>query len=112
MKFLFDENVHMGLLHFLTKLGYDIKLSPKTIENGEVFKLALSEQRILLTRDKHFIENRFISLEHFGIWLLRVPAKDLESQKAVISKILKQYPPEELRRKTVKLISAEEFEFL
>ena len=112
MKFLFDENVHSGLLAFLTKLGHDVKLCPKMIDDGEVLKLACSEQRLLITRDKHFTEDRFVSSEHFGIWLLRVRAKDLESQKAVISKLLKQFSPEKLKEEVIRLISAEEFKFL
>jgi len=39
MKFLLDENVHRGLFSFLIKLGYEVKLSPKAIKNGEVFRL-------------------------------------------------------------------------
>ena len=48
MKFLVDENVHRGLLLFLIKLGYDVKLSPKTIKNGQVFKMAADEERVLI----------------------------------------------------------------
>lgn len=112
MKFLFDENVHRGLLSFLTELGHEVKLCPKSIENGEVFNLASSEQRVLITRDRHFVEDRFISSEHFGIWLLRVPAKELELQKEAISKVLAQYPSEELKDKVIKIVSSEDFEIL
>ena len=112
MKFLFDENVHRGLFLFFTKLGHEIKFCPKGIENGEVFNLALSEQRLLITRDKHFIEDKFVSSKHFGIWLLRVRAKDLGSQKEVISKVLAQYSSEELKGKVIKLVSSKDFEVL
>ncbi|MEA3255065.1 MAG: DUF5615 family PIN-like protein [Candidatus Altiarchaeota archaeon] len=106
-----DENVHRGLFTFLSELGHDIKLSPKTISNGEVFKLALSEQRLLITRDADFLDNPFISSKHIGIWLLRIRPKDLESQKRAISKLLKQHSPEELRGKVVKLLQ-DDSEFL
>ena len=111
MRFLFDENVHRGLYPFLSKLGHEVKLSPKGIENGDVFELALSEQRLLITRDKHFTEGRFSSSKHFGIWLLRVPARDLETQKRTISKLLKQYSSEDPEGKVVKLVP-DDFEFL
>src|SRR3989338_1207201 len=111
MKFLFDENVHRGLFSFLSKLGHGVKLSPKGIENGEVFGLALSEQRLLITRDKHFTEEQFFTSKHFGIWLLRIRAKDLEAQKHSISKLLKQHSPEEFNGKGIKLLP-DDFEFL
>ncbi|MCS4541758.1 MAG: DUF5615 family PIN-like protein [Euryarchaeota archaeon] len=111
MKFLFDENVHKGLFSFLSKLRHDVKLSPKGIENGEVFELTLSEQRLLITRDKHFTEEQFTSSKHFGIWLFRIRAKDLEAQKRAISKLLKQHSPEEFEGKVIKLVP-DDFEFL
>jgi len=55
MKFLLDENVHKGLFSFLLKLGHDVKLSPKSIKNGEVFALALKEERLLVSRDEDFV---------------------------------------------------------
>ena len=111
MKFLLDENVHKGLFSFLSKLGHDVKLSPKTISNGEVFKLALSEQRLLITRDADFLDNPLISSKHIGIWLLRIRPKDLEAQKRAVSKLLKQYSPEELEGKVIKILP-DDFEFL
>lgn len=111
MKFLLDENVHRGLFSFLSKLEHDVKLSPKTIKNGEVFKLALSEQRLLITRDKHFTDSPYSSLEHFGIWLLRILPKDLESQKQSILKLLKEYSSEKLKGKVI-ILFPDRFEFL
>ena len=114
MKFLLDENVHRGLFSFLSKLGHDVKLSPKSIENGMVFELSLKEERILISRDADFLDfSSFPSSKHFGMFLMRVPPKDLEAQKRVISKLLKQFPnAEELRGKVIKLSSADDFEFL
>ena len=111
MRFLFDENVHRGLFSFLSKLGHDVKLCPNSIENGEVFKLALSEQRLLITRDKHFTEEKHASSKHFGIWLLRIAPGDLEAQKRAISELLKQRSEEEFKGKIIKL-TPESFEFL
>lgn len=111
MKFLLDENVHKGLYSFLYKLGYDVKLCPKSIENGEVFKLSLSEQRLLITRDKRFIDNPYSSFEHLGVWLLRIRPKDLETQKLRISELLEQFSPEEFKCKVI-ILSDENFEFL
>jgi len=56
MRFLLDENVHHGLVLFLTGLGHDATRSPKGLSNGAVFAAASSAQRILLTHDKDFAE--------------------------------------------------------
>ena len=111
MRFLLDENVHRGLSSFLAELGHDVKLSPKSISNGEIFRLALSEQRLLITRDADFLDNFFVSSKHAGIWLLRIRPKDLDAQKRAISRLLKQHSPEELDGKVVKLLP-DDFEFL
>jgi len=103
MKFLLDENVHRGLFFFLKELGHDVKLCPKKIENGAVFTLSLSEQRLLITRDKHFTDNPYSSKEHLGVWLLRIRPKDLSTQKSKISELLNEYSPEEFKNKVIRL---------
>lgn len=88
MKFLLDENVHAGLLGFLKSLGHKAIDCPKSIRNGEVFKLALREERILITRDSDFLAGQFAAFKHCGIILLRVPARDIEAQKMAFSSLL------------------------
>ena len=114
MKFLLDENVHRRLFTFLVKLGHDVKLSPKSIKNGEVFGLSSKEERILITRDSDFLDNdKFPLSTHFGILLLRIRPKDIESQKLAMSKLLKEHPnAEEFNGKVVKIFSDKDFEFL
>ena len=92
MKFLLDENVHAGLLPFLKGLGHDAIGCPKSIRNGEVFRLALNEERILITRDTDFLAGHFTGLKHSGIILLRVPARDIEAQKTAFSGLFKAHP--------------------
>ena len=107
MKFLLDENVHKGLFSFLLKLGHDVKLSPKIIKNGEVFALALKEERLLVSRDEDFIKSLYKSSEHFGIWLLRIPPKDLEQQKRAVANLLSS--EKEFKGKIIRLLSDKEF---
>src|SRR3989344_969531 len=95
MRFLLDESVHSGMFSFLSKLGHDVKLSPKIIKNGEVFSLSLKEERILVTRDSDFLDPAFTSSKHFGIWLIRLAPGDIEGQRQVVSRLLKQYPNSE-----------------
>jgi len=114
MKFLLDENVHRELVPFLTKLGHDVKLSPKSVKNGMVFGLAIDEERILVTRDADFLDSgSFPSSKHLGIWLLRVRPRDLEAQKRAISGLMERVSmPEEYKGRVVKLLPNEDFEFL
>ncbi|PIZ35940.1 MAG: hypothetical protein COY38_01495 [Candidatus Aenigmarchaeota archaeon CG_4_10_14_0_8_um_filter_37_24] len=114
MKFLLDENVHRGLVPFLSKLGHDVKISPLGFRNGKVFELSLNEERIIITRDVDFLDSStFHSSKHFGIVLLRVPPRDLEGQKKIFSKLLDEHPKtEEFKGKVIKLISDEKFVFL
>jgi predicted nuclease of predicted toxin-antitoxin system len=88
MKFLIDENVHRGLFFFLKEKGYDAKLCPKGIMNGQVFRLSLSEKRILITRDSDFLKNKLFSLEHSGIIILKISPEDIESQRQSIFRLL------------------------
>ena len=80
MRFLLDENVHIGLSKFLSKLGHDVKLSPKSIPDKQVFKLSQNERRVLISRDSDFLDKSFISAKHFSILILRIPPRELESQ--------------------------------
>jgi len=113
MKFVFDENVHHGLFSFLIKLGHDVKLSPKSVTNSEVFNLAIMEERILITRDAHFSNSSlYPPSKNFGIWLLRIPPRDLEAQKKSILNLLSQFARAEEFEGKVVILSPEKFEFM
>ena len=113
MKFLFDENVHNGLLPFLKALGHEVAVAPKSTKNGELFGTALKEERILVTRDSDFLAEKFASSKHFGIVLLRVPAKDLGAQKTAFSNLLAGHPStKDFSCKVVRINPDGNFEFL
>ncbi|MDI6826514.1 MAG: DUF5615 family PIN-like protein [Candidatus Aenigmarchaeota archaeon] len=80
MKFLLDKNVHRGLSTFLSKLGHDVVLSSKGIGNSEVFKLAVEEERVLITRDSDFLYSPYTSSKHSGIIVSRIDPLNLEVQ--------------------------------
>jgi predicted nuclease of predicted toxin-antitoxin system len=110
MRFLLDENVHRGLFSFLRELGHDVKLPPKGSKNGEVFELAIREERILITRDADFVDHSlFPTGKHAGIFLLRIHPKDLEAQKKALVGLLKG--ADGFKGKSVKIVSETEFEF-
>lgn len=99
MKLLLDENVHRGLYRFLSDLGHDVKLPPKSSSNSIVLNIAIKEERILITRDMDFLSPKYSSLNHFGIIVIRINPRDLEKQKEALLELLKNLP-EEIRGKT------------
>lgn len=76
LRFLIDENIAKSLVKALRNKGYDVfdikeeKLIG--IDDAEMFKKANSEERIILTHDKDFIQlsERFLSLSS-GVVLIR-----------------------------------------
>lgn len=83
MRFLLDENVHHGLISFLSGQGHDVMLSPKGLSNGAVLDKAISDHRTLITHDKDFAE-KIITFSHPGIILVRIPSKNFEELKSAM----------------------------
>jgi predicted nuclease of predicted toxin-antitoxin system len=84
MRFLFDENVDLRLLTFLTNLGHDVSSvvsrPPRGRPDGMVLALAAEEGRILLTNDRDFGELVFRQqLPHSGVLLLRLKDESLKN---------------------------------
>ena len=100
MKFLLDENVPRGLAPFLLELNHQIKFVPKGIENGQVFKLAISKKRILITYDEDFTDwIKFPPEKHYGILLIRISPHGLEEIKNLLTAFLKEKSLKDLRGK-------------
>ncbi len=55
MKFLCDQMLS-GLGRWLRTAGYDTLIIENNLEDRKILELALKENRILLTRDRHFLE--------------------------------------------------------
>lgn len=58
MKFIADVNIAKTVITFLRKEGHDvidIKALSRTASDTEIIKLALKENRIVLTHDKDFL---------------------------------------------------------
>ena|SRR3989344_5839335 len=111
MRFLIDENVHKGLYYFLINLEYDVKLTPKSTRNGNLFSLIVAEERILITRDSDFLNiSKYSHLNHKGIILLRIHPKDLTQQKKALSKLFSLEI--NTKNKIIIIYSLEKFEFV
>jgi len=84
MRFLFDENVDLRLLAFLTSLGHEVSSvvsrPPRGRPDDLVLALATEEKRILLTNDRDFGELIFRQQHpHSGVVLLRLKDESLEN---------------------------------
>ena len=91
LRFLLDENVDKELFKFLKKQEYDITLAPKGFTNGELAKISKSEQRILVTNDKHFTNSSVFPKEKiFSIIWLRIPQDKTELLIKSFSSMLKE----------------------
>ena len=89
MRFLLDENIHHGLISVLTEWGHDVKVSPKGLANGEVFALAVSEGRALVTHDTDFAKKLFPAT-HPGIVVVKVPSRRFEQLKQSMRQLLEK----------------------
>lgn len=74
MKILVDENIPKMTMEELRGLGYDVKDIRKTSERGlpdpELWHMAVTERRLLITTDKGFSSHR--TAPHHGILIVRL----------------------------------------
>lgn len=89
LKFLLDENVKRKLLGFLKQHGFDAVFKPKRLSNGILAEFSKSEQRVLITNDKHFADSsKFPKEKIFGIIWLKIPQDNPEALFNTFSKLL------------------------
>jgi predicted nuclease of predicted toxin-antitoxin system len=96
MRFLLDENVDYRLAAFLRGLGHDVAAiaheHKESIADREVLRIALREQRILLTNDHDFGELIVRQeLAHSGVVLFRLKSEAMDVKCARLSYVLDHY---------------------
>lgn len=77
MALLADENIFPQMVNYLRQKGYDVKSineeGLKGAADTEVFAKAISEQRALVTFDKHFSNIlQYPPSQHYGIVRVRI----------------------------------------
>lgn len=92
LKFLADMNIEKAIIEEIKALGYNIicvaEINP-TMTDSDVFKLANSENRILITNDKDFGEIVFRQkLVSEGIILIRLETPDIKEKVKLVKKLL------------------------
>jgi len=94
-RFLVDENISPLTVEFLRNLGFDVtdlvELDNKGITNGELVKLAISKNRIIITLDLDFGEiYYFSSKKKFGAIVIRLKTPTIEDINTVIGKFFEE----------------------
>ena len=95
LKFLVDVGVGKGIEEYLNEKGYDTKavrdIDPG-MEDEEIIRIAVSEDRMIITMDKDFGELVYhSSIEHSGVLLLRLEDATGTEKLQVVKHILSNY---------------------
>ena len=95
VRFLVDVGVGKGIERYLREDGYDTKavraIDPR-MEDEEIIRTAVTENRMVITMDKDFGELVYhSSMEHSGVLLLRLEDATGTEKLQVIKHIMKNY---------------------
>jgi len=93
VKFLLDESAEYRLAAFLADQGHDVTAiahdCPQALTDVEVLRVAVNEQRILITNDRDFGELAFRrGLRHCGVILFRLPPGQTERRIEALRDLL------------------------
>jgi len=103
MRVLVDENIPKVTVQALTGLGHDVLDIRGTDKEGtddeNLWALALSEARLLITTDKGFVDHR--DEHHHGILIVRLHQPNEERIHARVMAALRQFTEQEWPRLTV-----------
>lgn len=95
MRLLTDENIGLEVVEFLRFQGHDVSSvieESRGISDPEVLKIALKENRLIITSDTDFGELVYHQkLPHKGIVLLRLVDETNANKIKVLSGLLKTY---------------------
>ena len=94
MKILVDENIPNVTVHELRNMGHDVLDIRGTPQQGmfddELWPLAQSEQRLLVTTDKGFTTHR--EEAHWGILIVRLHQPNEQRIHTRVMAALRQFP--------------------
>lgn len=92
MKFLTDENIAISVVKDLRKAGFDVKdIKEEDLygtSDNEILKIAINENRIVITHDKDFANTLYSSIVHKGIILLRFKNQNPKNISKILLNIL------------------------
>jgi predicted nuclease of predicted toxin-antitoxin system len=101
MKFVVDESVSYAVVEKLRELEYEVISVAKdytSLKDQDVYKLAVAEKAILITRDYHFTNSiRFPPEKTNGIVYIRHGNLKSEEEARFVLEFAKKYIPEKIR---------------
>jgi len=95
LRFLIDVGVGKGIERYLQGEGYDTKavrdIDPR-MEDEEIIRTAVSENRMVITMDKDFgVLVYHSSMEHSGVLLLRLEDATGTEKLQIVKHIMQNY---------------------
>ena len=98
ISFIADENIPVGLIKSLLNEGLDIVRVKLKSKDPKIFERAKSEQRVILTRDKDFLnKDKFPPKESFGIIFFDINPPLIDTLQYSLNKLFKKIKPSELK---------------
>ncbi len=95
---LADENIPTRLIELLSKDGFDIKRAKTGSKDEHIFNLAKSDNRILLTLNKHFLKKaKFPPQESSGIIFIQIHPPLIDSLHFSLKKLFNSIEPSEFK---------------
>jgi predicted nuclease of predicted toxin-antitoxin system len=95
MRFLADEGVDRIIVTGLRSLNFDVFYvieEARSLDDETLLNIALTEERILITRDKDFGELVFrLNRAHAGVILIRLEGYTTEERGEIVRQIIQQY---------------------
>jgi predicted nuclease of predicted toxin-antitoxin system len=101
MKFLIDQDVYAVTIKFLIDAGHDViivaQIGLAQASDEEILRVAQSENRILVTRDRDYGNLVFVRAMGTGVIYLRVLPKAVNQVHNELAKVIENYSEVELK---------------
>jgi len=106
MKFLTDENIAASVVQLLQTHGHEVKVVQHAgltgAEDDFLIRLAIKEERIIVTHDKDFGDIlRYPLKEHSGVVLIRLRRPTPQNSIKAIENVLDKIPESKMRGRVV-----------
>ncbi len=101
MRLFLDHDVYAITAQFLEDLGHDVvaagKLGHGQTADSELLRIARSDDRLLVTRDRDFGRLVFVSRTGSGVIYLRLNPTNLSAVHKELQRVLETYSESELK---------------
>ena len=99
-KLFCDENIPKKLVELLIKSGFDVKTPELRSKDSEIIEKALSENRVLLTFDRHFGNVLLFPPEKYaGVIFIRINPPLIKPVFSSLGRLFNSVKPSEFKGK-------------